>query len=238
MSLFIIMIFSLFFFSISEKPKEQFSMKDFIVGEWDVFNSSRILEKGRKLVPDYTAVMNFNEKSAFLDGIIWKNNINSTEVQPIEDFIVGNVEVVFTSDFGGQVYSLVPERHLMTTFVFTPNLGFAFSTKGKIDGGHSFHLTLVNGTFFTFILTTPGRTKAQEFIINRARKIEEPPGMPKYVKWLMFGAIGLIIFQVVMWIALKSCKSAIDVKIDQFQRENVIDLDAQAKQIKTKKKDD
>ncbi|OHT00492.1 hypothetical protein TRFO_32807 [Tritrichomonas foetus] len=222
----------LFFFLNLISSMANMQIRDFIIGEWDVIEAEPEKIKQQGLKPTYSVEFHPNPVTGFIDGSIWNDTINSTDVLGIEDFEVAQLEIEFLTDFNGRIFSLQPKREFMTDFTFQPaNMGLSLVTKGKINKNYSFQLSLTNGTFFQMYITSSLSSKVDNLYIVRTAKIATPSTGNKYKILLYIGLI-IVLIQIILWIALKCCRSSLDKKISMVQENTVIDLDKYGEYLK------
>ena len=205
------------------------SMGDFAVGEWSV-----VPKHGDRDSGVFTAAVTYNERKKVHEATFWKDDVNSSEILPVSDFMAGHFEIEFLTDFAGQVYSMKPTRHLMSKFDFQPvGLDLSVQSRIKLDGGETLQLTFVNGTYFSAVVSRKGTTKTSEYLIVRMESLNGESGQSRLRFWMYIAGLALAI-QVFLWLMLRACRSSLDSRFDQIRENMVIDLDEYGKEPKVK----
>ena len=219
----------LFILSAAVLCADGISIGDFAVGEWIATP-----QYGDTDLDVFSIAVQFNERKKVHEATFWRDNVNSSEILPITDFVAGHFEIEFLSEFTGQIYSLLPSRHLMSNFEFRPvGLTMSVVTRIKLDSGESMQLTFVNGTHFSAAVSRKGTTKAVEYLVVRPSAVTEGSGQSKLKFWLYIGVLALAI-QIFLWLMLRACRSNLDDKFDKIRENMVIDLDQYGKEPKIK----
>jgi hypothetical protein len=216
-------------FSISAQPK----LSALLLGEW-----SGILRRNslRFPVPFTRFTIEFHPKSdgIITEGSLWRDDLNSTDILPIEHFLFSHFEVEFDSELTGQVFKFQSGRSLLTKFEIRPFIsGDAAYTKLTFARSWWIDLTLYNGSYFTAVLSAKESSGTAEYSIARANVPIAKPER-RFGKWSVIGGIVIGIQIIVFW-GLKRYNASLTQQLDDLKSQVVIDLDAPKPQRKKRK---
>lgn len=195
------------------------TLGSFIMGEWIIKPKHGKTESGRRYVEIHD-----NEKRKIIECTIWRDDMNSTEVMTIDNYMLGYYEIEFENDFAGQVYT-GGDRTLVTDFSFQPVPNtMTIMTKAKLDSTRTLQLTFVNATYWTAVVAHKGVSRTDEYIITRMNAVEVGNSKSSLKNWMYIG-LAVIAVQLLLFMCLRCCRSNMDARMDRLRSEMVIDLD-------------
>lgn len=196
------------------------SLAKFMLGEWIITPNHAKGDSGRLYIEVHE-----NEKRQIMEATLWRDDMNSTEVMTIDNYLLGYYEVEFETDFSGQVYSVHGTRSLLTDFAFQPVPNtITIMTKVKLDANTTMQLTFLNGTYFSAVVAHKGVSLTDEYTIKRADVVDPIATSSSMKRWMYIG-LAVVVVQLLLFLCLRCCRSSLNSRIDRVRSEMVIDLD-------------
>jgi hypothetical protein len=208
---------------------------DLVQGEWAVLMSRNYLRQPN-IPSKLTVEFHPKDGSALLEGTVWRDDIPSSDVLPIESFFLAHLELEFETDFTGRIFTLQPAREFMSSFGLQPLVaGVSFSARLKLPGNWTLDLRLTEGGQFSAVASTRSSSATVEYSARKRAQVAVAGSSRRM--WWIFGAV-FIGVQVFLFIILRNYRASLNKKIDNLRETVTIDLDKIKPEKKRKTKGD
>jgi hypothetical protein len=204
-----------------------------IIGEW-----TGAISRNGLHIPDPVSrfTVEFHQKPEIrvTEGSLWRDDLNSTEILPIDAFRLFHFEILWSSEIAGEVFSVGPERSRLTRFEFQGTMsGAAMFAKMSFGREWWLDLTLYNGSYFRAVMSKKQSSGVAEYVIMRAMvpAVKAGGGLRK---WGIIGGIVIVIQIAVFW-ALRRCNTSLTRQLEELKAQTVIDLDGPAQSRRKRK---
>jgi hypothetical protein len=176
------------------------------------------------------------DDGALLEGTVWRDDVPSSDVLPIESFFVAHLELEFETDFSGRIFTLQPAREFMSSFGFQPIVtGVSFAARLSLPRNWSLDLRLKEGGSFAAVVST--RTSSGTVEYSARKRVQVAVTGSSRRMWWIFGGI-FIGVQLLLFVILRNYRASLTKKIDNLRETVTIDLDRMKPEKKRKSKRD
>jgi hypothetical protein len=176
-----------------------------VLGEWSATllgGTLRMVSLPSLLTIEFHSVSN----SPITEGTFWRDDINTTEFLPIETFLIGHVQVEWESETVGHVFTMQPERRLLTHVDFRQSgSGPVYSAQANLSQQWFFNISVFDPWYVEALVSAAGLRGALHYGVRRATT---PKGSQvDYRSWLFIGII-IATFPISMVGVYRKCRVA------------------------------
>jgi hypothetical protein len=99
---------------------EQIDFSRLLLGEWSV-HLVELNSPPTQLIPSMTFEFHLLNNSNLTEGTVWRDDIDTPDFHPIETFFLAHLEVDWLSPSSARIYTMQPERRLLSNTEFVSN---------------------------------------------------------------------------------------------------------------------
>jgi hypothetical protein len=130
------------------------------------------------------------QEAIITEGTIWRDDLNTADFSDIESFLTAHLEIEWESGTLGHVFTMQPQRKLLTHLEFQPVTGEAtYSATAKVGPSLIFNLSVINQSYMKAIIN-PGSFKYEIQRVTVAERKEV-----SFHSWIAIGAV-TVAFQI------------------------------------------
>ena len=212
------MLSLLFCFSFSKEESETpyFSLRDLIIGDWNIYPID-YSDKQNDEDPPYSIEFHTDLVSQQLVGSAWSNQgkAQDLKIHQIDEAELAQFVIFMDSEISGKVLDLQKPGKNITSFLIRVNQFGGFKTEGTLDEKHSFTLNYFNSSDIRMYISESGKSSITEYIITKQESLKDEPFFGKYQK-LAYILGGVFVVQLLLLICCMCTKKKLDQKVDEI----------------------
>jgi hypothetical protein len=183
-------------------------LANLLIGEWSV-TVVRNYVRQVDLLSKLTFEFHRKVGTSLVEGTVWRDDLSSAELFPIDLFLVAHLELEFDTDLAGRIYTLGATREFMSPFGFQTLVpGVSLSTRIRLLSNWSLDLRLIKGSSFTAIASTKLGAETIEYVAKKRPKQAAQPSTRG--RWLIVAVAAFLVVAIgaLAWKYHRSGKTA------------------------------